>query len=435
MDLDNVQVADVVQLDEIRVSKGRASNTKNTQKGIWLAAIVFLVIVVVVLVVVGFSVLASPPPLSDKNGNQVGSFVTNNGPPNPDRSIDRGTGVAYLNPAAGIGLTSGYAMNPADDAAFIAWKTKYNKSYSSKNEELSRYAQWRLTQEKLVSLQQQNPGATFEAKQWADVSDVEFQATHLGPTVSTKTYNAVNSVAVQENFGDELNAAPAASLVRQVPASFDWRTKNAVTPVHDQQQCGACWAFTSSDVVATQNFLRTGNLQSLSPQQMIDCESNNLGCRGGVLSNAFSYIRANGLEPLPTYPYVETSHIFRSTCKYNPSAVLPFTKHITFGQVSENVASIQKHLVSIGTLAAVMDASSLQHYSSGVLSSPNGCSSTDVNHAVEIVGYGTDPNAGDYWLVKNSWGTDWGENGYFRIRRGTNLCAIESGVMYAKRPA
>lgn len=416
-----------------RVISYRSDGPSGARKGLWYALIGFGLLVVLILVVVGFTLLASPPPLSDKSGAQTGSFETNNGSPDPDPMVDQGTGSAFLNPAAGMGITSDYNRRPEDDAEFLAWKRKYNKTYLTPLEEVSRYAQWKITQEKLTRFRLQNPGASFEARQWADQSDEEFQSNHLGPTVSAKTYNAVNSVAVRNNFGDDYNAAPSGTLARTVPASFDWRTKNAVTPVQNQNQCASSWAFASSDVVATQNFLRTGSLQSLSSQQLLDCDSNNLACRGGVLSNSFSYIRLNGLETVQTYPPSDPLRVFQSSCQYNAANVLPFTKNITFGQVAENEKTIRTYLVSIGTLAAMMDASSLQHYSSGVLSSPNGCSSTDVNHAVEIVGYGTDQVAGDYWIVKNSWGTGWGENGYFRIQRGTNLCAIESGVMYAKR--
>lgn len=435
-------VVQVVDFDQVRtegtlVPRARVKERKgsaNSSKWIVLALIAFVILAVVMGV--GLALLNQPPGPSPAEAPKTYNMLTGNNAPDINARYDSGTRAVSIDPAAGIGLTSSMSKSFGDDPAFIAWKRTYNKRYFTPLEESTRYGQWLANAQEVEQLQRDNPGATFALGPFADMPVQDFEATHLGPTVLAKDYNLLNSVEIQQMFGSESNFLPSGALVGAagVPKQFDWRQRKAVAPVKSQQQCSASWSFTASDVVATQRFLKTSILESLSPQQLIDCDANNLGCQGGVLSNAFGYVRNNGLELLNTYPYSSPASIHQSVCRAEPPKAASNTKFITFGMAGETEKSIRTHLVSVGTLAAVMDASGLQFYTGGILSSKNACSSTEVNHAVEIVGYGTDPKYGNYWIVKNSWGALWGENGYFRIASGQNVCAIESSVMYAKAP-
>ncbi|KAM3200112.1 hypothetical protein P3L10_032473 [Capsicum annuum] len=194
---------------------------------------------------------------------------------------------------------------------------------------------------------------------------------------------------------------------------MDWRKKGVVTGIKDQGQCGCCWAF--SVVAATEgiNKIKTGKLISLSEQELVDCDtSSNMGCEGGLMDDAFKFIIKNhGLTTESNYPYEETD----GTCKT--------------GKESNHAAKITTNQpVSVAIDA---NASDFQFYSSGVFTGECG---TELDHGVTAVGYGETSDGMEYWLVKNSWGTGWGENGYIRMQRNIDaeeeLCGIAMQASY-----
>jgi cathepsin L len=215
-----------------------------------------------------------------------------------------------------------------------------------------------------------------------------------------------------------------------LPDSVDWRTKGYVTPVKDQGHCGSCWAFSSTGALEGQHFRKTGTLVSLSEQNLVDCSEKfgNHGCEGGLMDNAFKYIKANGgIDTEVSYPYEAKD----DTCRYNPD-----TSGATdsgFVDVPEGDESkLQEALATVGPVSVAIDAShsSFQLYKSGVYDEPD-CSPENLDHGVLAVGYGTQ-DGHDYWLVKNSWGsTKWGEKGYIKMSRNkSNQCGIASAASY-----
>lgn len=219
-----------------------------------------------------------------------------------------------------------------------------------------------------------------------------------------------------------------------LPKSIDWRTKGAVTDVKEQGECGSCWAFSTVGALEGAQFRKTGRLVSLSVQNLIDCSDPKLRirekCHGRQLHRAFEFIKENGgIDTDRSYPYKGIGGI----CKYNPKnagAKLRDVKDISEG----DELKLQQAIATIGPISISVDSSreSFQHYSGGIYYDRK-CSSNvyDLDHSMVVIGYGTDKNGKDYYIIKNSYGTDWGEKGYMRLARNrNNHCGIANDAMY-----
>jgi len=211
----------------------------------------------------------------------------------------------------------------------------------------------------------------------------------------------------------------------ELPDEVDWRKDGAVTGVKNQGNCGSCWAFSSTGSLEGQHFRKTGVLVSLSEQNLMDCSSTygNQGCNGGTMDAAFEYVRDNnGIDTENSYPYEARD----GECRYDPNNCgATDTGFVDIDQGSES--NLQEAVATKGPISVGIDASqsSFHFYDTGVYYEPN-CSPDNLDHGVLVVGYGTDADSGEeYWLVKNSWGTSWGEKGYIRMARNrNNNCGI-----------
>ena len=208
-----------------------------------------------------------------------------------------------------------------------------------------------------------------------------------------------------------------------IPASVDWRTKGAVTPVQNQKVCGSCWAFSAIAAMEGEHFLKTGKLVKLSEQQCIDCADGN-GCNGGEQRDCFSYAKGEMMDTEDQYPYTGWS----DECWPKSDGVLKVSSYTNVQQYSESQlkAAISKQPVSV-----TVDSNDypFMHYMSGIVT--EACKS-GLDHAVTAVGYGTENGTG-YYIVKNSWGADWGEHGYIRIGMngdGAGICGIQMQSLY-----
>jgi len=214
------------------------------------------------------------------------------------------------------------------------------------------------------------------------------------------------------------------------PDRVDWRDQGYVTPVKNQGACGSCWAFSSTGALEGQHMRRIGQLVSLSEQNLVDCSRafGNNGCSGGLMDFAFEYVKNNsGVDTESSYPYKAAD----AKCKFTRQNV--GAKDTGFVDIPEGDEDALKDAVaSQGPISIAIDAShsSFQLYKRGVYYEP-ACSSENLDHGVLIVGYGTDPDHGDYWIVKNSWGPLWGEEGYIRMSRNKhNHCGVASKASY-----
>ena len=212
-------------------------------------------------------------------------------------------------------------------------------------------------------------------------------------------------------------------------AAVDWRAKGAVTPVKNQGQCGSCWAFSTTGSVEGRHQIATGNLISLSEQQLVDCSTSlgNNGCNGGLMDYGFKYVKSNKLETEADYPY----HAVDQKCAVNASkGVVSVSgyKDVQSKSASQLLAAVAQGPVSVAIEA---DTSVFQSYSTGIISS-TGCG-TSLDHGVLVVGYGTEGGK-DFWILKNSWGNSWGEKGFFRIARssaaGPGICGLQLQASY-----
>ncbi|XP_029348968.1 cathepsin L.1 [Echeneis naucrates] len=310
-----------------------------------------------------------------------------------------------------------------EDLEFHAWKLKFGKSYHSPSEEAHRKDIW-LSNRRLVlvhnimadqDIKSYRLGMTY----FADLENEEYKR-----LISQGCLGAFNTSLPHK--GSAFLRLPEGS---ELPNTIDWRDKGFVTGVKDQKECGSCWAFSTTGSLEGQNFRKTGKLVSLSEQQLVDCSGDygNMGCGGGLMDNAFKYIQANGgIDTEESYPYEAED----GQCRYNPATIgAQCTGYVDVKSGDED--ALKEAVATIGPVSVAIDASqiSFQLYSSGVYDEPN-CSSTELDHGVLAVGYGNKNNH-DYWLVKNSWGLEWGDKGYILMTRNKhNQCGIATAASY-----
>lgn len=308
-------------------------------------------------------------------------------------------------------FAAAYAVEITPEVAnqFADFQHKYNKKYATQDEFVHRLS---VFADNLVMVAKQNAEhvaiggeEVFGVTKFMDLTPEEFKGTYLRSRLS--------------NVPDESRIDPP-----KVPLAdkIDWVEKGATTKIKDQGQCGSCWAFSAVDAIESYGFLNGSyKLQELSAQQVNACDKQDGGCNGGDTITAYDYVKSKGLETESAYPY--TSGGGRTgICKYKEADVAVNIKGYVYLKKDEDAVKVG---TNSGPLSICVAATAFQTYNKGVLKLCPG----SVDHCVQIVGY-DDTFATPYWRVRNSWASDWGENGYIRLEQGKNICKIKSEATY-----
>jgi len=315
---------------------------------------------------------------------------------------------------------------------------EHNRSYKSDTEFLHRFTIFKTNAALVEDLNaKSNGGAFFAMNKFGDLSAVEFREIYLMQNLPPYEPNATFLEVPQI----------------KAPATFNWEDQGACTPVKDQGQCGSCWAFSATENIESVWKLSGKPLPTLSPQQIVDCDKTCYGCGGGWPYLAFQYVvQAGGQDSESAYPYTARD----GACNFKPAAVV--AKISGYKNVPKNWQTIMNSLPTTSPFSVCVDASTWQFYNSGVMT-PDQCGSS-VDHCVQMVGYnnaqsppywilrnswgsswgqrghiwiqaGTEGDT-EFWWVRNSWGKSWGQDGYLQIERNKNLCGIADEVTLAK---
>ncbi|KAK7880624.1 hypothetical protein WMY93_032734 [Mugilogobius chulae] len=302
------------------------------------------------------------------------------------------------------------------DQHWDLWKKTYQKKYQDEAEEMARRALWekKLMQVNIHNLEESMGLNTYTQgiNHLSDLTKEELQQMHA-------------PLKLPKDF--QMKPTPLNASVKDVPDTVDWRDAGLVTKVKDQGSCGSCWSFSTVGALEGLWAKTTGELVDLSPQNLVDCSRKYgpRGCDGGWMHNALQYVIENqGINSEKSYRYKGKE----GTCRYNPKYKAANCSSYHFVDNNEN--SLKLAAAAIGPIAITIDATYIDNYKSGVYNNPNCTKRT--NHAVLLVGYGTDDKRGlDYWLIKNSWGKRWGEKGYIRVARNQDqMCGISTYAVY-----
>ncbi|CAD5208691.1 unnamed protein product [Bursaphelenchus xylophilus] len=294
---------------------------------------------------------------------------------------------------------------------FATFAETFDKTYASVEQAHERFQIYKANYLQLQVYQQYEQGtAEFGETQFMDMTPEEFRTQVL-------TNINIDEVAPVK----KLTAEDLAHLKTDLPELHDWREQGHVTPVKNQGSCGSCWAFSVTGNIEGVWKKKTGELVSLSEQELVDCDVKDQGCNGGYMTWTYNeIIRIGGLVKEDDYKYTGRG----GACQVDKYEFAVYINDSV--QLPEDEKKIQEYLFQSGPISVGINANPLQFYSGGIHHPPKFfCNPKGVNHAVLLVGFGEEGGK-PYWIVKNSWGTGWGEKGYFRLYRGENVCGVNT---------
>ena len=312
---------------------------------------------------------------------------------------------------------------------------KYSKSYDSFEAEykaqknffhnLDRIHHLRLSHEAQFS---EKADHIYGINKFSDVHPDEFKARYLNYKPNRKGMK-------------QYNIHPIAREV-EVPTKFDWFTEGACTPVKDQGQCGSCWAFSATEEIESMYIRQFGQTYVLAPQQIVSCDDQDGGCAGGEPVTAYEYVQgAGGLVQESDDPYTSGQTGDNGNCSIDASDEVVTLTNYSFAIppcedscTNQDESLLQQQLYAVGPVSICVDAESWQYYTGGVLKANCPSDYNDIDHCVQLTGYDSTTSPG-YWIVRNSWNTDWGQDGFIWVQMGSNLCGIADSPTFVQTAA
>lgn len=344
--------------------------------------------------------------------------------------------------------------------AFQQFLQRHNKTYPSNSEFNERYQKFK-NNFKQVKIANESNAFNLNVNQFADLEAAEFRKSFckfnasfideddiiLGSSepeinkneTNTTIQGSLSLISANSNDTNSLNSNLTYLTEHEIkndstnnptiPVNWDWRDQGVVSSVKQQQSCGGCWAFSAAANIEGLFAIKYGKLNNFSIQQTLDCVTGNEGCEGGATKTAFTYLsNVGGLMLNSDYPY----EAFQDTCRFNETKAIAKVKG-SYSERSRDEEKIKELLFKNGPLSGALDATDMQFYEGGIFhcDEKRNYGLKDLNHAINIVGYGTEGSE-DYWIIKNSWGPQWGEEGYLRLARNKKACGIQLYVVTAQ---
>ncbi|XP_068746743.1 cathepsin L-like [Montipora capricornis] len=297
------------------------------------------------------------------------------------------------------------------EETFRKFIVQHKKPYlNDKDEYAKRFAIFQENLVKARKMQDMDRGsAKYGVTVFSDLTEEEFKKYYRMP-----------------GWGKPLYEMKEAEIPKgDIPTAFDWRDKGAVTAVKNQGMCGSCWAFSTTGNIEGQWKIKKGQLVSLSEQELVDCDKVDQGCEGGLPANAYKQIiKLGGLEAEKEYPYEGADE----SCKFKKSEAVVYINSSV--SISSDESKMAAWLVANGPISIGINANMMQFYLGGIAHPwKMFCDPSELDHGVLIVGYGVKKGWFDdtpYWIIKNSWGESWGEEGYYLIYRGDGCCGLNT---------
>jgi len=333
-----------------------------------------------------------------------------------------------------VGLSAAAAVKENEEMfrSFLDYTSKFEKKYANIEEFVVRYQNYQASIARVAKLNAASTNAVYGVTKFSDMTSEEFKSTMLGYKP-----NPIAQSLLQMHTKHTHSHKKAHRVTANV-TSWDWRDHGAVTAVKDQGQCGSCWAFSTAEEIESSWFMSKGQLPTLSEEQIVDCDTVDQGCNGGDTVTAYAYVKqAGGLVTEDSYPYTAGGGQ-SGTCSISGSFAASITGFeyatppCTDACTNQDEATLASNLASQGPVSICVDAETWQDYSGGVITSNCDMAYTSLDHCVQLVGFDISDPSNSYWIVRNSWNTNWGEAGYLRVGYGSNLCGIADEATIAQ---
>lgn len=337
---------------------------------------------------------------------------------------------------------------PQVRTAWLEYKNQFKRQYPDEETERRHYAIFKANIEHVEDLNDANASSNgnrpFGVNAFSDIDPAEFKAKRMGFNPSAGRPYGAPPLPVpapqptDPNDTSEPNSIRNPRYTAAPPASVDYRTRGVLSPIKDQGGCGSCWAFATVEQVETEYAIKHKTTPPLlSVQQVVACDAGDNGCGGGDAINSYQYIQNYGLMSAEAYPYTSGDNGTEGNCYYNPAFVSTRTANavqaiplcadddIYCTAQSALEPQLMQNIATYGPASVCVNATGWQFYKGGIVSGNCDGAWAAMNHCVQLVGYSTDPNNGaPFWLIRNQWGTGWGEDGYMRIAMGHNDCGL-----------